>query len=107
MDAGDSGNTSEVEDHFKTWGSGSDAQSAAALPADDAASAHPHSDCGIGHRVLASRSVLALVIDEDRVFAGLQGGDIVVRTLFPACSSGFWHAQPQFAWSDSLFRPGP
>jgi di- and tripeptidase len=35
-------------------------------------------DCGIGHRVQASRSVLALVIDDECVFAGLQGGDIVV-----------------------------
>jgi hypothetical protein len=38
----------------------------------------PESDCGIGHRVLASRSVLALAVDEHCVFAGLQGGDIVV-----------------------------
>jgi di- and tripeptidase len=38
----------------------------------------PSSDCGIGHRVLASRSVLALAVDEHCVFAGLQGGDIVV-----------------------------
>ena len=35
-------------------------------------------ECGIGHRVQASRSVLALVLDDDCVFAGLQGGDIVV-----------------------------
>ncbi|KAL4804478.1 hypothetical protein BDV18DRAFT_143243 [Aspergillus unguis] len=37
--------------------------------------------CGIGHRVQASRSVLALVVDEDCVFAGLQGGDIVAWSL--------------------------
>ncbi|KAJ5105386.1 hypothetical protein NUU61_002733 [Penicillium alfredii] len=48
---------------------------------DDASSAHPQSDCGIGHRVLASRSVLALVVDEHCVFAGLQGGDIVAWSL--------------------------
>lgn len=81
MDAGDSGNTSEVEDQSKAWGSGSDAQSVVAPVADDAGHAHPLSDCGVGHRVLASRSVLALAIDEECVFAGLQGGDIVVCTL--------------------------
>jgi len=37
-------------------------------------------DCAIGHRVQATRSILALALDEDFVFAGLQGGDIVVRT---------------------------
>jgi hypothetical protein len=47
-------------------------------PFNDAGNAHPNSDCGIGHRVLASRSVLALAVDENCVFAGLQGGDIVV-----------------------------
>jgi di- and tripeptidase len=36
-------------------------------------------DCAVGHRVQASRSVLALALDEECVFAGLQGGDIVVR----------------------------
>ena len=35
-------------------------------------------ECGIGHHVKASRSVLALALDDDCVFAGLQGGDIVV-----------------------------
>lgn len=42
--------------------------------------------CAIGHRVKASRSVLALILDDEFVFAGLQGGDIVVstaRVLFP------------------------
>lgn len=38
----------------------------------------PQTGCGIGHRVQASRSVLALVLDDECVFAGLQGGDIVV-----------------------------
>jgi di- and tripeptidase len=37
-------------------------------------------ECAMGHRVQASRSVLALVLDEECVFAGLQGGDIVVRS---------------------------
>lgn len=79
MDPADSGSTSEVDDQPRTWGS--DARELAPS-ADDAGSIlHPQSDCGIGHRVLASRSVLALVIDEECVFAGLQGGDIVVSRL--------------------------
>lgn len=41
-------------------------------------------DCAIGHRVQASRSILALALDEDFVFAGLQGGDIVVCRI-PYC----------------------
>ncbi|KAJ5937275.1 Peptidase M20 [Penicillium verhagenii] len=77
MDIVDSGFTDEVEDQSKTWGS--DARSLA-QGKDDATSA-PLSDCGIGHRVLASRSVLALVVDEECVFAGLQGGDIVAWSL--------------------------
>jgi hypothetical protein len=32
----------------------------------------------IGHRLNASRSVLALALDEECVYAGLQGGDILV-----------------------------
>jgi di- and tripeptidase len=79
MDTVDSGSTSEVEDQPKTWGS--DARTLVPQGADDASNAHPQSDCGIGHRVLASRSVLALVIDEECVFAGLQGGDIVVSSM--------------------------
>lgn len=75
MDIVDSGSSSDVEDQSKTWGS--DARSLAPSN-DDASNAQPLSDCGIGHRVLASRSVLALAIDEECVFAGLQGGDIVV-----------------------------
>ncbi|OJD12274.1 hypothetical protein AJ78_07103 [Emergomyces pasteurianus Ep9510] len=37
--------------------------------------------CAMGHRVQAVRSVLALVLDEECVFAGLQGGDIVAWSL--------------------------
>ncbi|OQD67217.1 hypothetical protein PENDEC_c041G04022 [Penicillium decumbens] len=74
----DSGSTSEAEDQTKIWGS----DAGPILPtADDAGSSLPHGDCGIGHRVVASRSVLALVIDEECVFAGLQGGDIVAWSL--------------------------
>ena len=54
-------------------------------------SALPNSDCGIGHRVLASRSVLALALDEHCVFAGLQGGDIVVS--FDSFLSMFCYAK--------------
>ncbi|KAJ5902635.1 WD repeat protein [Penicillium taxi] len=73
----DSGNNSDVEDLSKTWGS--DARPIHTPVASE--EAHTDSDCGIAHRVLASRSVLALVIDDDCVFAGLQGGDIVAWSL--------------------------
>lgn len=46
-----------------------------------------HNDCAVGHRVQASRSVLALALDEECVFAGLQGGDIVVRSHWKFSSS--------------------
>jgi di- and tripeptidase len=69
---------SEIDDQTRTWESD---HLDAPGRADDASSAHPQSDCGIGHRVVASRSVLALVLDEESVFAGLQGGDIVVSQL--------------------------
>ncbi|KAJ5773341.1 Peptidase M20 [Penicillium paradoxum] len=71
MDLVDSESTSEIEDQ-KAWGPDS------GMTQVDAS--HP-SDCGIGHRVLASRSVLALAVDEHCVFAGLQGGDIVAWSL--------------------------
>ncbi|KAJ5695618.1 hypothetical protein N7536_006030 [Penicillium majusculum] len=69
MDLIESESTSEEDQ--KTWDSDSHVD----------ASALPNSDCGIGHRVLASRSVLALAVDEQCVFAGLQGGDIVAWSL--------------------------
>lgn len=75
MDSVDSESTSEIEDQ-KTWGLDS------RMTQVDTG-AHPSSDCGIGHRVLASRSVLALTVDEHCVFAGLQGGDIVVSGRKP------------------------
>ncbi|RHZ53461.1 hypothetical protein CDV55_103788 [Aspergillus turcosus] len=50
-------------------------------PSDGPDHLHTRLDCGIGHRVQASRSVLALVIDDECVFAGLQGGDIVAWSL--------------------------
>ena len=72
MDLVESGSISDLDD--QKWNSDSP---------DDAGSAHPTSDCGIGHRVLASRSVLALAVDEHCVFAGLQGGDIFVSLPLP------------------------
>jgi di- and tripeptidase len=78
MDLVEFESTSEIEDQ-KSWGSESQ------MTQVDI-SAHPASDCGIGHRVLASRSVLALAIDEQCVFAGLQGGDIVVCRELLECS---------------------
>lgn len=36
---------------------------------------------GVAHRLQASRSVLSLAIGRHCVFAGLQGGDIVVSTM--------------------------
>ena len=35
----------------------------------------------VAHRVEAERSILALVVDDDYLIAGLEGGDIVVRPL--------------------------
>ncbi len=35
----------------------------------------------VSHRVEAERSILALVVDDDYLFAGLEGGDITVSTV--------------------------
>lgn len=92
----ESESTSEVEDHTKTWGS-------ARGLADDASSAHPGGDCGIGHRMVARRSVLALVVDEECVFAGLQEGDIVVSELHSSCLLSFREfSSVELAGSDLL-----
>lgn len=40
-----------------------------------------NSERGVGHRVKATRSVLALVLDDECAFAGLQGGEIVAWSL--------------------------
>ncbi|PYH91075.1 Zn-dependent exopeptidase [Aspergillus ellipticus CBS 707.79] len=75
----ESDSSSDSDDQLKAWES--DPRSVTAQLADDS----PHStspvECGIGHRVQASRSVLALVLDNECVFAGLQGGDIVAWSL--------------------------
>ena len=68
----DSESTSEIDEQSKGWES--DQRSIERVAQD----VSKQSDCGIGHRVQASRSVLALVLDDQCVFAGLQGGDIVV-----------------------------
>jgi hypothetical protein len=50
----------------------------------------PPDEFAVGHRMKAVRSVLAIAIDEGCVFAGLQGGDIVVSTLLRSPSSAEW-----------------
>ncbi|KAI5306394.1 hypothetical protein KEM56_001095 [Ascosphaera pollenicola] len=47
---------------------------------DDEAERAP-SEAVVGHRLQASRSVLSLAIDEDCVYAGLQGGEILAWSL--------------------------
>jgi hypothetical protein len=41
----------------------------------------------VAHRVEAERSILALVVDDDYLIAGLEGGDIVVGGSFRALVS--------------------
>ncbi|KAL5339464.1 hypothetical protein BJX70DRAFT_408034 [Aspergillus crustosus] len=77
----ESDSPSDIDEQTKAWES--DPRS---VKAHFAQNDGPHDlsskiECGIGHRVQASRSVLALVVDEDCVFAGLQGGDIVAWSL--------------------------
>ena len=66
--------SSEIDDSTKAWEV--DPGSLTVSVAED--TSNSQTGCGIGHRVQASRSVLALVLDDECVFAGLQGGDIVV-----------------------------
>lgn len=70
----ESDTASEVDEQTKTWES--DTRSLTRRIADDASTSDV--DCGIGHRVQASRSVLALALNDECVFAGLQGGHIAV-----------------------------
>jgi di- and tripeptidase len=67
----------------------SDNESPASVSSNDVLNQNTHilssklpmqNDCAVGHRVQASRSVLAVALDKDCVFAGLQGGDILVCT---------------------------
>ncbi|KAI9926817.1 hypothetical protein ASPWEDRAFT_55083 [Aspergillus wentii DTO 134E9] len=75
----ESDSNSDLDDQTKAW----ESDVVLSRQDDDAANSHsnPAADCGIGHRVQASRSVLALVLDDECVFAGLQGGDIVAWSL--------------------------
>ena len=81
----ESDSTSDVDDQTKAWES--DPRPVTQRVAREGSDEVPRADrddpveCGIGHRVQTSRSVLALVLDEECVFAGLQGGDIVVCLL--------------------------
>ncbi|EHA19495.1 hypothetical protein ASPNIDRAFT_178656 [Aspergillus niger ATCC 1015] len=75
----ESDGTSDTDDQTKVWES--DPRSVTAHLAHDSAHTALPAECGIGHRVQASRSVLALVLDNECVFAGLQGGDIVAWSL--------------------------
>lgn len=74
----ESDSTSEIDDQTKAWESDPRLVTQHVHDADN--ELNPL-ECGIGHRVQASRSVLALTLDEECVFAGLQGGDIVVRII--------------------------
>lgn len=38
-------------------------------------------NCSVGHRLHTVRSVLSLALADDRVFAGLQGGDVLSWSL--------------------------
>lgn len=82
----ESDSTSEIDDQTKAWESDPRLVTQRLHGADN--ELNPQ-ECGIGHRVQASRSVLALALDEKCVFAGLQGGDIVVR--FIHAMSVVWH----------------
>jgi di- and tripeptidase len=74
----ESDSPSDIDDQTKAWESDPRSVTAHLAHNDDPDYQPSQIECGIGHRVQASRSVLALVVDEDCVFAGLQGGDIVV-----------------------------
>jgi di- and tripeptidase len=74
----ESDSPSDIDEQTKAWESDLRSVRAHLAQTDGIDDAVPQIECGIGHRVQASRSVLALVVDEDCVFAGLQGGDIVV-----------------------------
>lgn len=73
---GESDTNSEVDDQTKAWETEPPSLAPARDDVDDG-----DSKCGFGHRVVASRSVLSLVLDDKFVFAGLQGGDILVSIV--------------------------
>lgn len=88
----ESDTASEVDEQTKAWES--DTRSLTRRINDDATTSN--ADCGIGHRVQARRSVLALVLDDECVFAGLQGGDIAVRILL---QMRYYYLLTDQAWS--------
>ncbi|KAJ9260172.1 hypothetical protein C8Q69DRAFT_203331 [Paecilomyces variotii] len=75
----ESDGTSDLEDQAQAWDS--DQRSAQGPVSEYDPNPRPQNECAVGHRVKASRSVLALVLDEESVFAGLQGGDILAWSL--------------------------
>ncbi|KAL4922312.1 hypothetical protein BDW62DRAFT_172272 [Aspergillus aurantiobrunneus] len=77
----ESDSPSDIDEQTKAWESDPRSVTAHLAQNDGFDDPSSHIECGIGHRVQASRSVLALVVDEDCVFAGLQGGDIVAWSL--------------------------
>ena len=50
----------------------------------------PLSEDNLHHRLNASGSVQAIIVDDDVLFAGLQGGEIVVCRNSNSCSSGLF-----------------
>ena len=95
----ESDSTSDVDDQTKAWESDPRpvTQRVAREGSDEVEVPRADQDnpveCGIGHRVQTSRSVLALVLDEECVFAGLQGGDIVVCLLNQSFIGIIWKRQ--------------
>ncbi|KAL4953290.1 hypothetical protein BDW69DRAFT_184610 [Aspergillus filifer] len=77
----ESDSPSDIDEQTKAWESDPRSVRAQLAQTDGVNDATSQIECGIGHRVQASRSVLALVVHEDCVFAGLQGGDIVAWSL--------------------------
>ncbi|KAI9371617.1 hypothetical protein BJX61DRAFT_17489 [Aspergillus egyptiacus] len=77
----ESDSPSDIDEQTKLWESDPRSVRAHLAQNDGPSGPSAQAECGIGHRVQASRSVLALVVDEDCVFAGLQGGDIVAWSL--------------------------
>ena len=71
---GESDTSSEVDDQTKTW-------ETEPLSLEVSKDTDKQSKCGFGHRVVAGRSVLTLALDDECVFAGLQGGDLMVREI--------------------------
>ncbi|KAH8705048.1 WD repeat protein [Talaromyces proteolyticus] len=76
-EAADSDDLSDNESHVSL----STSNSSGKPPQSFSGQVSIRNDCAIGHRVQAARSILALALDEEFVFAGLQGGDIVAWSL--------------------------